>query len=142
MPDYTKELNTLLTKNIVKAEVVNHSTIPAVSNSYFYMKVKSGGAWDYKIKDNWERDLDVPYLGNRGLFMYNGKLTTAEDFGNINYGYVGSAMGYLPTILYMGGGYAKCGITVKIMDSPYHCDDENDHEMIKRGIDMYYGLDD
>lgn len=43
------------------------------------------GDWDYKIENNWNKAINVPYLGLEGKFLYNGKIITAEDFGNINY---------------------------------------------------------
>lgn len=93
--------------------------------------------WDYKRQTQWERDINVPYLGVTGEFMYNGEITTAEDFGNIHYGYVGKSMGFTDEILYFGGGYAHCGNNIKVLIGPYYCDDPNDYKAIKRGIDMY-----
>ena len=90
---------------------------------------------------NWVRDIDAPYLGVTGEFLFNGKVTTAEDFGNIHYGFIGTHMGYSSTLLYIGGGYAKCGADIRIFEPPYYCDDENDHYGIQRGIDMYNNKD-
>lgn len=84
--------------------------------------------------------MNVPYLGVTGEFLYNGKVTTAEDFGNINYGFIGSLLGFEEEILYMGGGYAAHKSIPKILlDPPFYGDSVNDHFSIKRGIDMYYG---
>ncbi|MBN1325955.1 hypothetical protein JW977_03160, partial [Candidatus Falkowbacteria bacterium] len=51
----------------------------------FYEKVKSGGDWDYKTQ---ERE-----------FFFNGTLYGSEDFGNINYGYCGTAGGFSKGLL-------------------------------------------
>lgn len=125
LPDYTKQLNKVLQENTNIAK--KYENISYIETGLFFYDVeKSGGIWDYKLKDNWERDINVPYLGTKGKFLYNGQITTAEDFGNIHYGYVGSSVGFPSTILFIGGGYAKCGIT------------KNDHIGIQKGIDMYY----
>ena len=138
LPDYTEALNKVLIKNSAQATVMKNSVSSPSSLNYFYEQVKSNGEWDYKVEENWLRDIDVPYLGVTGEFLYNGQVTTAEEFGNIHYGFIGAHMGYSSTILFMGGGYAKCGIDVRIFEPPYYCDDENDHYGIQRGIDMYY----
>lgn len=138
LPDYTEALNKVLIKNSAQATVMKNSVSSPSSLNYFYEQVKSNGEWDYKVEENWVRDIDVPYLGVTGEFLYNGQVTTAEEFGNIHYGFIGTHMGYSSTILFMGGGYAKCGIDVRIFEPPYYCDDENDHYGIQRGIDMYY----
>jgi len=137
LPDYTSELNKVLKKNAQKMNFVRILT-PAFTLGYFYIKEDHGRDWDYKLRENWERDISIPYLGVDGQFIYNGIVTTAEDFGNIHYGYIGSAGGIVPTILYMGGGYAKCGLSSEVFKYPYYCDDENDHFAIQRGINMYY----
>lgn len=141
LPDYTQALNQVLITNTIKASIVSDTTGYNGGTAFFYWVERSNGIWDYKLEKNWERDIDVPYLGNSGEFIYNGKVTTAEDFGNIHYGYVGSAMGFPEKVLYIGGGYAACGIKKEIFKSPYYCDSAEDHTSITRGIDMYYGFD-
>ncbi len=138
LPNYTKVLDKTLIRNVAQATIIKNSVSPPSSMNYFYQKEKSKGDWDYKLEKNWERDIDAPFLGATGQFLYNGEITTAEDFGNIHYAIIGSQMGYSPTLLYIGGGFAKCGISIRIFEPPYYCDDKNDHEWIKKGIDMYY----
>ncbi len=129
MPDYSTQLNTVLHYN---------ATIAAYNNrvlnrlQYFESMEDHGMLWDYKVEDNWQRDIKVPYLNVDGPFIYNGKVTTAEDFGNIHYGYIGKVMGFPDNLLYMAGGYAHCGKNIQVLIGPY-----NDHKAIKRGIDMY-----
>lgn len=140
LPDYTDALNKVLVKNASSGKIIEQSFSPPSTLNYFYDMVKSNGEWDYKLEENWVRDIKVDYLGNDGKFIYNGKVTTAEDFGNIHYGFVGTAMGFSPEILFIGGGYAKVGISFKIFFEPYYGDDVNDHLAVQRGIDMYNGL--
>ena len=141
LPDYTEQLNKVLEKNKRTANIVNNTTTYVGSTAFFYEKEQIGGDWDYKLEENWSRDIDVPYLGYNGEFIFNGEVITAEDFGNMHYGYIGSAMSYPETVLYIGGGYARCGITEEIFNPPYYCDDKNDHISIQKGINMYYGID-
>lgn len=137
LPDYSKELNRVLKENAKEAQKYRKKSSYVDSLTYFKNKENHKAEWDYKREDNWERDIKVPYLETSGKFIYNGEVTTAEDFGNIHYDYVGKAMGFSNTLLYVGGGYVHCGPNVKVLIGPYNCDDENDHRSIKRGIDMY-----
>ncbi len=141
LPDYTKELNKTLNNNKRKVEKAAIFTGFIGSSLYFYDKVKPNGDWDYKLEAQWNKEINVKYLGSDGKFLFNGIITTAEDFGNINYGYTGTAVGFKDTILYIGGGYASCNLTIKIFEGPYYCDGPNDHEAIKRGINIFWGLE-
>ncbi|MFA5188564.1 MAG: RHS repeat-associated core domain-containing protein [Patescibacteria group bacterium] len=53
--------------------------------SKFYDQVRSGGDWDYKQQDR--------------EFFFNGSLYSSEDFGNLNYGYCGTAGGFSKGLL-------------------------------------------
>ena len=52
---------------------------------FFARNVKTGGKWDFKDKNNPE---------HRSFYWFNDELVTAEEFGNIHYGYVGAAGGF------------------------------------------------
>jgi len=142
LPNYSAQLNTVLHNNATTAAYYNQVLTSEVNKmDYFESMENHGMPWDYKREENWERDIKVPYLGVDVPFIYNGEITTAEDFGNTHYGYIGKVMGFSDHLLYMAGGYAHCGVDIKILVGPYHCDDANDHRAIKRGIDMYkYGI--
>lgn len=114
LPDYTKALDRTLVKNTSQSLQVSKNLTGNGTLNYFYRQSHETGEWNYRVATNWDRDMNVPFLGTDGEFLYHGKVITAEDFGNLNYGFVGAAMGFDPTVLFMGGGYAKCGITVKI----------------------------
>jgi Bacterial toxin 44 len=54
--------------------------------------------------------MDYSYVGagnpdKRGFYFFNGQLVSSEAFGNLNYGYTGTAFGFGPDILY--GAIAK-----------------------------------
>jgi hypothetical protein len=55
--------------------------------------VMPGGKWDYKTQDRY--------------FFYNGSLVSSATFGNINYGYAGTAGGFSPSILKDAGGFVQ-----------------------------------
>ena len=124
LPNYSDELNRVMIANAKTADSI-------FTNSFtFYNKVNHNGDWDYKVKDIWEKDINVPFTKK---FILNGRLTTPEDFGNIHYGFVGRAYGFPATVLYIGGG-AAAGFNGPFS---YYGDDENDHYAIKDGINLY-----
>lgn len=132
--DYSDELNKLIDKNI--AIVSSKSAVLDIV--WFKNQVDNRGPWDYKRKESWERDISKPFLGYNGIFKFNGMSMTAEQFGNLHYGIVGTAMGYSPNILFMGGGYANVGFVSFLFQwPPYWGDSEEDHYYIQLGIDYY-----
>ena len=139
-PDYSEELDRVLIRNTAISEAVSNNTTIVETLAFFSAMEYKRQPWDYKESVIWNAEFKNNYLGVDGPFLYHGKVTTAEDYGNIHYGYVGSALGIPPEILFMAGGIVKCKIDPKVLQPPLYCDDENDHEAIQRGIDMYYGL--
>ena len=68
---------------------------------WFYHQVNHEAPMDYKAKHRhpwWAMGDDT--------LQFRGGLITLEDYGNINYGYVGKALDIPGWILYAGGGYA------------------------------------
>ncbi len=111
---------------------------------WFYQQVKTGAVWDVKVQERWVAALPgVPYLKNEnkefGEFVFRGNITTAEGLGNIMYGYVGRATGFGEITLYWGGGVAKVGSVYdeSLTIPPLYGDDQNDHDNIKLGFDMF-----
>ncbi|MBP3461857.1 MAG: DNRLRE domain-containing protein [Bacilli bacterium] len=139
LPDYSDVLNKVLIKNAAQALTVKNNSSAPRTMEFFYSMVKNKGDWDYKREKIWNDEFDVPYLGLNGLFVWNDKIINAEQFGNIHYGIIGSVLGYDEKLLYMGGGYAAKGISLKIFKEPYYGDSVEDHNSIKMGIDMYKG---
>ena len=137
LPDYSDELNKVLQQNATEANYYSKTLSQMAALKYFKDQVNHKQEWDYKREEIWEQEFDVPYLGTQGKFIFNGEVITTEDFGNIHYGYVGKAMGFSDELLYMGGGYAHCGVNPLVLVGPYYCDDPNDHKAIKKGIDMW-----
>jgi len=71
--------------------------------------------------------------------MMNGKLISAADFGNINYGYTGTILGLSPETLYKGAGYVQSGEINENADE-YYGDSEVDFENVKKGIEWANSL--
>lgn len=135
-PDYTEELNKVLITNASKALTIKKVN-PFGSMDYFYQNEKeTGSPWDYKSAGPWKADIGVPYLGRDKPFVFNGYVITAEDFGNIHYGYVGYMLGFSPEVLYTGAGYQNSGISVELVKGPYYGDNKNDICSIKYGIEL------
>ena len=104
---------------------------------WFNHTVTHGAVMDYKAKGR------APWwtYGEREFYS-RGKMITLEAYGNINYGYVGKALGIPDVILYAGGGFAA--VTHKGADKSwrpdYFFDSEEDHENISWGIQIYNGI--
>ncbi len=139
IPDYSKELNRAFAKNAGQTLSVKKTLNPQSQLSFFYVQEKPRGDWDYKRETVWNKEFDVPYLGLDGPFLWNGRVTTAEEFGNIHYGAMGTLLGIDPKFLFIGGGYARSGIDLKVLEPPYYGDDAADHEAIVEGINMIEG---
>ena len=100
----------------------------------FYNAVKDGGKWDYKLHPDGSE-----WIPRNGVFSVNGKKMTAEQLGNINYGFTGSVLGFPAPVLRMAGGFVaikNSGINWE--DWWYDFDSKEDAEMIQLGIDMEY----
>ena len=100
----------------------------------FYNAVKDRGKWDYK-----RRPKASEWIPRNGVFSVNGKKMTAEQLGNINYGFTGSVLGFPAPVLHMAGGFVaikNSGINWE--DWWYDFDSKEDAEMIQLGIDMEY----
>ena len=118
--------------------------------SFFFFQVNHGAPWDIKRDDPWKMqfgDIKMPYYDGTDdkneKFLFRGELITREDLGNITYGYLGSAMGLGELTLFWGAGVAnnwyEAIIEGKAYDPDnYYGDSEEDHDFVKKGIQMYY----
>jgi RHS repeat-associated protein len=104
----------------------------------FYNHVHSGGDWDFKsAHDAWQSD----------GFIFGGKWYNAEDSGNLNYGYTGTAAGIGPSILTDVAGLVQVKNSLPVgthtnngisfSNARYNFDDAGDNLMILKGINMY-----
>ncbi len=100
---------------------------------WFYNQVNHNAPMDYK------REERRPWwaLGNTS-FYFRGRIISFEEYGNINYGYVGKALEIPDWIIYAGGGFAALtGGGDKSWRIDYFYDSENDHNNIAWGIQIY-----
>lgn len=104
------------------------STRHIVAGMYFAERVKSGGAWDYKVQLGTKTRYSVTDLGTT---------MTGEAIGNFHYGYVGRAVFSGATLKSAAGMYQIISGTssVKYYDSFF--DDPADQAQIEKGIDKY-----
>jgi hypothetical protein len=104
---------------------------------WFYNQVKTGGPWD--IKDNtqgpWKQQFgNLRFPARHGVsptwenekFIYRNLIIDKAYLGNITYGYLGTASGYIPSVLRLGSSFAA-GFK----------DDPDDIPQIQKGIDFY-----
>ena len=100
---------------------------------WFYGQVNHDAPMDYKRP--WRR----PWWSlGCDTFFFRGKMISFEEYGNINYGYVGKALGIWDWVIYAGGGYAavtRGGDTSGNIG--YFFDSERDHDNIAWGISIY-----
>ena len=99
--------------------------------NYFVNRVKTGGIWDLKRRPEWK-------LKNRyDYYVFMGRIITAEDIGNIHFGYVGRV--FLPdTVLRAGADVYQ--IYSKTSDIRFwwsFFDDPRDSSMIRWGTSLY-----
>lgn len=159
-PDYTNRIDFELERAIY--DFVDHSvnsnsqSIPTMfeilkdmdSYLWFVGQVTHHAKWDLKDDNAWANMFpDLPATNES--FFYRGELISREDLGNITYGYLGTAMGCSPEMLFIGGGIAKNMTTFSISgltealnkvldDTSLYGDDKNDHDKIQKGIEYYW----
>ena len=103
---------------------------------WFYNQVNHNAPMDYKRKHRrpwWSLGCDK--------FYFRGKMITFEEYGNLNFGYVGKALGIPDWIIFAGGGFAAVtggGDTSWRID--YFFDSEEDHDSVAWGIDIYNSM--
>ena len=155
--DIREEFNTLLLQLLTD----NFALFPAIKTKniikeliWFYQQVTHKGPWDLKVDESWEKTIGIKPIPRFGLaganeyFYFSGKYVNREELGNITYGYLGKAMNYPDTILYIGGGVAAQGknfgemilnalISGDFLNPPYYGDSKEDHEFIEFGINLY-----
>lgn len=100
----------------------------------FYSAVKDGGAWDYKRRPD-----GTDWIPFNGEFQVLGKTMTAEQLGNLNYGFTGAATHFPASVLHMAGGIVAIKNNgINWSDWWYDFDSKEDYEMIQAGINIYY----
>lgn len=100
---------------------------------WLYKQVNHGAPMDYKAKNR------KPWWAlGCSKFYFRGRMISFEEYGNLNYGYVGKALGIYDWIIYAGGGFAAfTGGGDKSWNPGYFFDSEDDHNNIAWGIDIY-----
>ena len=100
------------------------------TNLEFASKVRSGGDWDYKSTWNLDRNQ---------LYLYDGRLITYQDPGNMNYGYAGSAIHNLTNLQLFAGGYQIISGTSSFSFWKSYFDDPEDSATIAYGYMLKQG---
>ena len=115
--------NNILSFTAPEKNLANSIMYEADKYLWFKGMVDHEKVWDYKIKKPWWAISDSFFIG--------GEEITFEDYGNLNYGYVGAAIGIPRNILLLGGDYANYTKTGIWGDS------EEDKHYINMGVDLY-----
>ncbi len=137
--DYTELINSKMNDNILYllhfaylwGDIESDPSIADMVMIEFFDKVRPKGDWDYKLKTSWEKEFDdIPYMTISFPFILRGDFCSAEKFGNVNYGYVGKAIGFSEEIL-IAGGHAVSVIT------SHQLEDEDDINNVKKGFEYF-----
>ena len=107
---------------------------PVVFLAWFYRMVKSRGPWDLKLTAKGNKKKSNKKKGNpvtERVCGFRGGNISMEDFGNINYGYVGAASGIPLAMLYAGSFYAAGS-------KGFDKNEKDDRNRIKRGFKLLH----
>ncbi|MBI4803063.1 MAG: hypothetical protein HY796_11120 [Elusimicrobia bacterium] len=132
-PDQTALIDNLLAKN---QEAAKEMWFPA-----WFKHVREKGEWSYK--DNQEF-LDKYFVKDDGEWkaIYAGRVITAADLGNINYGLTGREMGIPYWLLGFGAGtvdiFQSWGASLYTNSIFNYFDDKDDSYWIKYGYKLDY----
>ncbi len=93
---------------------------------------RSGAKYDLKVHDEYQQ---------HSLFIFNGEIMSRDDFGNLLFGYLGTACGMSEETLLLGAGvYQVRSGTSKPEWGESGGDDPRDSARISEGIKMYYEM--
>ena len=96
---------------------------------FFAENVQTGGIWDFKNKKN---------QNYRTYYWFNNDLISAEDFGNVHYGYVGAAGGFGLSLLIDAPGIVQVEQnTARLSFIFTNFDDPKDTANIIKGYNAY-----
>lgn len=136
VPDKTKEIDQMMKNNAQNLVNKTANQIPIQKLYTFAKSVASGSENDLKRTDAWEGE----------TVSYRGMVLEAQDIGNLNFGYIGRAMGYDIDFLTAGAGIVQL---YEHYDNPETylncftsslCDDPRDTYYIKLGAIIYDSL--
>ena len=146
----------LIRGNIILAMIVRGAGLLAIRYpvvlcgsrlGWFYFLVKKDGPMDYKNQDRWESALpNLEYPGDDGeekKYWFNGKLISASDLGNINYGAVGAALG-IPLWLLLqqaGAAHRRDHMGDGFFESQFNSFKKGTGEHFGDQVDDYYNIE-
>lgn len=133
VPDKTKEIDAELKKNAT--QIVNDTQAQLTPHKLytFINDTKSGSKYDLKQTEEWKNQ----------TVSYRGMVLEPQDIGNLNFGYIGRAMGYNVDFLTMGAGAYQLAtnydnpVTYLNCFSATFCDNPRDTYYIRMGAIIY-----
>ena len=100
---------------------------------WFIEQVGDTGAWNIKMKENWEQTIKTPFPEGQVLFF--GEKMYIEQIGNITYGYLGKAA-HIPELILFSGSIANNiknhGVEIESLKNEFR-----DDVAIARGMAWY-----
>lgn len=140
LKDVTEGYQALLDENLAQAKEWRKT--PGKGQIEFYKNIVDNGNWDYKrpdknkeIAEKWGVDQNEP-------FAVYGVVMDWEILGNINFAFIGAAMGFTPTTMLTGGGLNEISHSgVKWEKLPYYFESEEDFVWLSFGFSLYSFID-
>lgn len=126
--DYTLPINQMIDRNA--QECFKYSADDLYTYWWFFWRVNNGEEWDIKLENRWNEQMPgVNQYSKHFPFKFRELVITAEELGNITYGYWGTCFNCDFDLLLIGGDFASGQI-----------DSEEDKNAIKLG-NLYYCID-
>ena len=136
VPDKTKELDQAMKTNAENLVSKTTNQIPIQKLYTFVQSTKSNSENDLKRNEEWQGQ----------TISYRGMILEPQDIGNLNFGYIGRAMGYDVDFLTAGAGIVQLAEhydnpeTYLNCFTPSLCDDPRDTYYIRLGAIIYDSL--
>ena len=120
----------MLQSNAARMQTARPDSSP-LGLAQFSNLVREGGAWDFKSRAN---SVD----GDRKFYFFGDQLVDAVTYGNLHYGYVGTAGGFSSNTLFTAAGLVQIAVGNSHL-SWYNSrfDDPQDQRHIQYGISSY-----
>ena len=140
LKDVTTYYQALLDENLAIAKEWRKT--PGKGQLNFYNAIVDNGMWDYKQHAVHDAIADEWGIGRNDSFAVYGVVMDWEIFGNLNFAFIGAAMGFTPVTMLTGGGLNEISHSgVKWEKLPYYFEAEDDYAWLTFGFKLYSFID-
>lgn len=140
LKDVTEGYQALLDENLAMAKEWRKN--PGKGQLEFYNCIVDNGIWDYKMNNRHDEIAQKWGIGNNEPFAVYGVPMDWEILGNLNFAFIGAAVGFTPTTMLTGGGLNEISHSgVKWEKLPYYFESEEDFVWLTFGFKLYSFID-